>query len=861
MTPHRFARAVAFTALAACITGTPARAERLTRTYNTGSAPASALRIELLRDDLVHFDFSFAPLTPMADRGAIPCSPMIVPHEFPGPRRCVEIPGTHRIVTSELQLDVDPLTLTLTISELRDAHPRRLATLAPLSRDERRSVLGITSPDTTHIYGLGEQFRTPGETDGDWLGDRRTPGNRFGNDHRGFEGGAVGNAQFPILYALGDGMRCFALFLDVPEALTWDLRNEPWRVSANVNVLRGYILAGPDLADLRRDYLDLTSRPPVPPKKALGLWVSEFGFDDWAELDARLDSLRTATFPVDGFVLDLQWFGGITTHSEYGNMGRLDWDRAAFPNPERKLMALAGSEHIGIIPIEESYISRGLPEHLVLAQQGALVLNEPNGPPLFLDSWWGAGGMLDWTNPAAGDLWHDWKRQALIDAGVFGHWTDLGEPENYDPDAWYPGPADSAGRDQAAAHNLYNLTWSESIARGYARNHVEQRPLILSRSGVSGSQRCGIAMWSGDIGSNLPSLAAHMNVQMHMSLSGVDYFGADVGGFRRTSRDGDENELYTIWFANAAAIDVPLRPHTTNLDNCYETAPDRVGDVASNLANLRQRVMLAPYYYALMHRAAAFGEPVVPPLVYSFQDDPAARAIGDEKMIGRDLLVATVTDYGCVTRDVYLPAGEWIDFHDNTWIRSLGECVRDVPVRRSGLFLLPMFARAGAILPLQHVDDGTLTIVGDRRDARPRDELIVRVFPSAEPSEFTLYEDDGVTVACRRGLVRETIIRQEREPGRVTVEILPARGDFGGAPAARNHVVELVPPAGTRVTAVTLDGMPLPRFEDERAWAPTDTAWSIVARGWHTAGDGRIIARVNGLSVNSSKRFVFALDG
>ena len=41
-------------------------------------------------------------------------------------------------------------------------------------------------------------------------------------------------------------------------------------------------MTGPNLPDLRRDYMELTGHPPVPPKKLFGLWVSEYGYDNWA---------------------------------------------------------------------------------------------------------------------------------------------------------------------------------------------------------------------------------------------------------------------------------------------------------------------------------------------------------------------------------------------------------------------------------------------------------------------------------------------------------------------------------------------------------------------------------------------------
>ena len=148
-------------------------------------------------------------------------------------------------------------------------------------------------------------------------------------------------------------------------------------------------------------------------------------------------------------------------------------------------------------------------------------------------------------------------------------------------------------------------------------------------------------MWSGDIGSNLGILATHSNVQMHMSFSGIDYFGADIAGFRREAMPCNENhsgrlqyqdELYTQWFANGAWFDVPLRPHTDrNLSALrlpYQTAPNLIGNVDSNRENLRQRYELLPYYYSLAYRAHLFGEPVVPPLVFYYQNDLNVREHG-----------------------------------------------------------------------------------------------------------------------------------------------------------------------------------------------------------------------------------------
>jgi alpha-glucosidase (family GH31 glycosyl hydrolase) len=329
--------------------------------------------------------------------------------------------------------------------------------------------------------------------------------------------------------------------------------------------------------------------------------------------------------------------------------------------------------------------------------------------------------MIDWTNDAAADYWHDLKRQPLIDISVAGHWIDLGEPEMYNASDWVAGILPNK-HGQADYHNLYNLKWAQSIARGFARNGTARRPFMMARSGAAGIQRFGASMWSGDIGSQLANLAAHFNAQMHMSLSGIDYFGSDIGGFHRSALNSDLNDLYTRWFANGMMFDIPGRPHADTHNcpyptpnpppaaSCHETAPDRIGDMASNLANVRQRYELTPYTYSLAYRAYLFGEPVVPPLVYYYQNDMNVRRTGDDKMLGRDLLVATVTAPGPpnsnaeTQRGVYLPAGDWVNYHTNQWFHRTGQSFAAQPEYLSGIFRLPTYARAGALLPKMYVD-------------------------------------------------------------------------------------------------------------------------------------------------------------
>lgn len=759
---------------------------------------------EILQDNLVHFEASQQGVGPDTSAPLL-TSPQVQKTDFTGPT--VFKKNGNTLETARLRMEFDSTRFCLTMTD------KVLGTrLTVICKDS--SGLQLSKETMTHAYGLGEQFIEPGNSDGDWVGRVRTPGNEFGNDMVPFNGGFVGNVQLPILYALGEDHTNYGLFVDHLYPQRWDLSRVPWKLQTRGDTLRWYFIAGDHLPALREQYMHLVGHPLVPPRKAFGLWVSQYGFLNWGEIDDQLASLRRNGFPIDGFVLDLQWFGGITPGSDLSRMGTLQFDESKFPNPRQKI-AQYRSQGIGLIPIEESYISRGLSEHSLMEGRGFLAKDCVDCKATYItkNPWWGKGGLIDWSNADGAAFWHDLKRQPLVDLGVVGHWTDLGEPEMFNEWAWYFGFPERQAVRHADIHNIFNFKWHESIFKGYQRNHVRNRPFLLSRSGAAGIQRFGAALWSGDIGSNLPNLAAHLNAQMHLSLSGIDYFGADIGGFHRSALTGDLNEMFTQWFANGASFDVPVRPHTENLCKCKQTSPDRIGHLASNLANIRQRYELIPYYYSLAHRAYRYGEPVLPPLVYYHQADQNVRRMGHEKLLGRDLLIAEVARHGETQRDVYLPEGEWIDYYTNHRYRSSGQWFNSFPEYRDGVLRLPIFARAGAIIPKMYVDDKTMDSSGRRIDGTSRKELVLRIYADKNPSNFTVFEDDGETTDYTQGAVRSTFVSQVRDRDTIRVLIESAQGGFEGAPAQREYVIELVTDVDPiLISEVKLNGKLLPEF-------------------------------------------------
>lgn len=794
------------------------------------------LALHVLDDDMMHISYHNSVNAAALDTLL---SDLVAPTEYQGAATLTL--SDQRFTTDELAISLDD-QLCVSIHNLNDAQLSKVC--APTLGSSHFSFT-IDSPQADQAYGLGEQFFNDG-LNGDWIDRTRAPSIPFGNRMSGFVGGAVGNLQIPVLLTY-QAEGAVGYYIDSPEAQTWNLQTSPWFAGSTIsNAANMFVFGGEDLADVREDYVAITGAPPVPPKAAFGLWVSEYGYDNWAEAEAKVNAQHNANMPIDGIVLDLQWFGGINQRQ----MGSLTWDNRAFPEPHAKLQAWQDNWGLSTVVIEESYIDTNSGSHQDLKNRGYLVLDCPNCDPVFFNDWWGMGSMFDWSHKEGAAYWHETKRTPLIEAGILGHWTDLGEPEIFNDGAWYADTYNDQRHRHADIHNLYNFYWSKSIFDGYLDHQPEARPWILSRSGTAGSQRFGVSLWSGDIGSNNTSLASHMQTQMHMSMSGFDYYGSDVGGFHRGGTTGASfDALYTIWLANSALFDVPLRPHTENLCNCKETAPALAGSVSNNRFNLHLRYRLFPYFYSLAHIAHREGKAIFPPLAYYHADDANVAGLGSVKYIGPNLVARvhnSTNDIG--TLDTYLPEGTWLDFHEHNWIESIGESV-NMSKRPLGRTTLPLLAKAGAIIPLMYVDEQTMTVEGKRRDDSVRDELILWVAAAPTTSQFTLYEDDGVSTDYLTGEVAETVIRQQSLDGETSVTIAPTVGRYEGMAEQRSYQVEIFI-QNDLSSMVELNGSPMEIAERSEQY-------DEMEEGAYRVSAGRWLAKSSELSIREAKVFRF----
>jgi alpha-glucosidase/alpha-D-xyloside xylohydrolase len=198
------------------------------------------------------------------------------------------------------------------------------------------------------------------------------------------------------------------------------------------------------------------------------------------------------------------------------------------------------------------------------------------------------------------------------------------------------------------------------------------------------------------------------------------------------------------------------------------------------------RYRLLPYTYTLCREAYDSGLPLIRAMWLHYPDDEEAVTRGDQYSWGRDILVAPVVERGATQRSVYLPKGDWYDF----WTNEKHSGGREV-TRQIGLETMPLYVRAGTILPLDPVRQFT---------SEPSDEpATVRVYQGAD-GEFRLYEDDGASLAYQGDKFTWTKFVWNDGSRRLTIE--PDGGDL--PPQSRPLVVELVP-AGEQ-KSVTYEG-------------------------------------------------------
>jgi alpha-glucosidase len=747
------------------------------------------LRIDVVRDDVVRFKISRGGAFDESPTFAVCVDPTGDPVDFTVERDA----GAVRVRTAALvaTLGLDPFRLDV---HRADGSPVVETALdvegrpeAYVTRNDAWALRRRCRPEDA-IYGLGEKAGTHNRKGRDFtlwntdvLDDNATAEFIAGRDaddpradptsaefdpyyvsipffhHHAQPSGAVGSSF------IDNGHRAFYDFT----------ASDEYAIHFEGGQYTEYVFAGPGLPDILEADTWLTGRMALPPLWALGYHQCRWFHYTQDAVEALGARHRELGVPCDVLWLDIDYMDGYRVFT---------WDGEAFPDPPGMLERLreAGLRVITIIDpgvkAEPGYaiFDQGLERDVFCRTEG--------GDVYIGQVWPGDTAFPDFVTEE-GRAWWGELNAAHVQSGLAGIWNDMNEPAT----GVIPPGRMRFGRGEfphERFHNQYALLMAMGTVTGLREAMPDLRTFVLTRAGSPGIQRYA-ANWMGDNQSRWDHLWVSIPMAAGFGLSGQPFVGADVGGFMGYA----ESEMFLRWMQYGVLTPF-CRNHSMqgNVDQYAwswgETVLGHVRDA------IRLRYRLLPYLYAAFVRASETGAPVQRPLVFDFQGDASVRDVDDEYLLGPDLLVAPVLEPGTTARQVYLPAGEWFDWHTGERHAGGGWVVAPTPMER-----IPLYARAGAVIPMW--PEAPQSTSGHHPEV-----VELHVFPPGADGERAslLQEDDGLTLAALQGACRRSTLTLARSGDEIVLDAA-VEGD-GYAEFAR-EAFELVlhgePPAAVEV--------------------------------------------------------------
>ena len=524
-----------------------------------------------------------------------------------------------------------------------------------------------------------------------------------------------------------------------------------------------FFFAGPTVKQVLSRYSELVGRMPLPPKWALGYQQSRWSYYPDNEVRTVARTFRDKKIPADVIHLDIHHMDGYRCFT---------FDPERFPDP-KKLLAELREMGFKVVVIVDPGIKVD-PGYSVYENgvAGGHFIKFPDGELYVGDVWAGPSHFANFTRPETRTWWGD-LHEDFLDKGVAGFWNDMNEPAVWGVEAPELVEFDENGKKVSfkKIHNVFGHLMTQATYEGLRRLRPEERPFLLTRAGFSGTQRYA-AIWTADNISTFEHLEIAIRICQSIGLSGIPFVGTDIGGFQGSPTA----ELYVRWMQFGAFTPF-FRSHTSF--DTPDQEPWSFGERAEsiNRETIELRYRLVPYTYTAFQQASATGLPIMRPLFLEFPREAETYESQNHTTFlwGEDILVAPVTRAGQRMRKVYLPEGTWHDFWKNETHEGGQYVCVEAPLER-----LPLFVRAGAVIPMQEVQQFV--------DEKPAEEMELHVYPGAERTS-ELYEDDGHSFAYEKGQWSKTRFRMIQTGTTVSLEISERTGKF--VPVARDYKIVL----------------------------------------------------------------------
>lgn len=664
------------------------------------------------------FEIRLAPLGPDGQPLPEPFSEVLIAY----PREVIwSGPATQVPADQPLRLDGGRVHIEIAQDPLRIGFYRDGELAQVFSVDGETGALGFRTE--APVYGLGQggpQFDRRGKLlpmrDGWGTFERPTHGSRV---------------AAPMLIGV-DGWALFvhhpissANVFDLTEGITGNkgvFKPDPEKRD---HPLKFFVSLTDEPGEALSEYRLIAGPTPMPPIWSLGYMQSHRTLASREELLDVAYNFRARNIPADAVI----YLGTGFTYSGWNKgHGNFEFNERIFDEPEEIFSALKDM-HFNVV----------LHTYSPPVGLHGSSISELSDDSLHIRNYW-----LDK---------HEW----IFDMGVDGWWPDGGE-----------------GLSSESRVARFRMYWEGPL---YSRPNV--RPWNINRTGYSGAHRYGGWIWSGDPDSYWRTLETHIAVGLNHVVSLTPYWGVDIGGFIPTPEF--TGELYLRWL-QFSVFTASMRGHGRGWHlrlpwgwNTAELGPGEVDAFSDTFENgypnpeelrnalvepvvrefLQLRYRLLPYNYTLFRETYDSGLPPMRAMWLHYPDDPVAVSLPDQYMWGRDLLIAPVYTKGAKSRELYLPEGNWFDFWTHEMVRGGGRISRQVD-----LGMIPVYVRAGAIIPLDPVRQYTTQEVSDPTS--------FRIYPGANGT-YRWYRDDGSSQDYLEGAYAWTLLSWDDENRVLTI--------------------------------------------------------------------------------------------
>jgi alpha-glucosidase len=616
----------------------------------------------------------------------------------------------------------------------------------------------LTLSEQAAVYGLGEMPRGINKRGWHYIANN-TDESRHSEDKLSF----YGAHNFLLVR---DGSTCFGLFVDFPGKVYYDIgysRHDLLSFHTETPDYDLYLLSGGNENAICKEFRTLIGRSYIPPRWAFGLAQSRWGYKTEEDVREVARQYKEHDLPLDMICMDIEYM------QDYADF---TVNKERFPDLT-KLSADLKAQGIRLVPIidagmrvdpNDSTCTEGL--------EKGYFCKKADGTPFVAAVWPGKAYFADFLRPEVRE-WFGHKYKALTDCGIEGFWNDMNEPslfysperlraflddmaalrekDNIEQEEFFPrvvggamglmnSPADYASFYHEAdgrkvrhdqVHNLYGGSMTRAAGEAFADLRPGQRTLLYSRSSFIGSHRYG-GIWLGDNNSSWAQLLANIQMMPSVQMCGFLYSGADLCGF-----SCDTTPDLALRWLEFGLLTPLMRNHSavgTRMQEYY-----RFPEVLPAVRNMiRLRYALLPYLYSEFMKAALENTSYFRPLAFDYPDDPDAREVEDQLLLGEGLMAAPVYVQNAHGRHVYLPEPmkllrlRAVDDYDEEILPAGHHYIR------CALDEMLLFIRPGHIIPVAQpanntaeLDDASLTLWN--------------FLPNGESAEYRMYRDDGVT--------------------------------------------------------------------------------------------------------------------